>query len=76
MIGAVDIGGTKIAVGIVNGSGQVKSHQEWPTDADSYVNGLAMIAGMLRETAQIAGVEITRRDWFHRSRGPIHWQVW
>jgi glucokinase len=59
MIGAVDIGGTKIAVGMVNGSGQVMSRQEWPTDADSYVNGLAMIAGMLRETAQIAAVEIT-----------------
>src|SRR6202140_30656 len=59
VIGAVDIGGTKIGVGIVNESGQVMSRRESPTDAGSYANGLAMISGMLRETAQIASVEIT-----------------
>jgi glucokinase len=59
MIGAVDIGGTKIAVGMVTESGQVLSRKESPTDAGRYVNGLATIAGLLRETAQIAGVEIT-----------------
>jgi glucokinase len=59
MIGAVDIGGTKIAVGMVNDSGQVLSRKEIATDAASYANGLAMIANMLRETAQTAGVEIT-----------------
>jgi glucokinase len=59
MIGAVDIGGTKIAVGMVNDSGRVLSRKEMPTDAASYANGLAAIAGMLRETAQTAGVEFT-----------------
>jgi glucokinase len=59
MIGAVDIGGTKIAVGMVNDSGQVLSRMETPTDAESYANGLVAIAGMLRETARTAGVEFT-----------------
>src|SRR5882724_11209449 len=59
MIGAVDIGGTKIAVGMVTESGQVLSRKESSTDAGCYANGLAMIVGLLRETAQIAGVEIT-----------------
>jgi glucokinase len=59
MIGAVDIGGTKLAVGMVTESGQVLSRKESPTDAGRYGNGLATIAGLLRETAQIAGVEIT-----------------
>jgi glucokinase len=59
MIGAVDIGGTKIAVGMVNDSGQVLSRKEMPTDPDSYANGLAMVADMLRGTARTAGVELT-----------------
>jgi glucokinase len=59
MIGAVDIGGTKIAVGMVNDSGQVLSRKETPTDTESYANGLAAIASMLRETARTAGVEFT-----------------
>jgi glucokinase len=59
MIGAVDIGGTKIAVGMVNDSGQVLSRKEAPTDTESYANGLAAIASMLRETARSAGVEFT-----------------
>jgi glucokinase len=59
MIGAVDIGGTKIAVGMVTESGQVLARKESPTDTASYANGLSTIGGLLRETAQIAGVEIT-----------------
>jgi len=59
MIGAVDIGGTKIAVGMVNDSGQVLSRKETPTDVESYANGLAAIASMLRETERSAGVEFT-----------------
>src|ERR1700675_533926 len=59
MIGAVDIGGTKIAVGMVTESGQVLSRKESSTDVGCYANGLATIVGLLRETAQIAGVEIT-----------------
>jgi glucokinase len=59
MIGAVDIGGTKIAVGMVTESGQVLARKESPTDTASYANGLSTIGGLLRETAQIAGAEIT-----------------
>jgi glucokinase len=59
MIGAVDIGGTKVAVGMVNDDGQVLSRKESPTDAASYATGLATIASMLRDTAQTAGVEIS-----------------
>jgi glucokinase len=59
MIGAVDIGGTKIAVGMVDPSGRVLSRKESPTDTDLYANGLAAIAGMLRDTAKTAEVEIT-----------------
>src|SRR5271166_6313181 len=59
MIGAVDIGGTKIAVGMVNDSGKVLSRKEAPTDTENYGKGLAAIAGMLRETAQTADVKLT-----------------
>ncbi len=60
MIGAVDIGGTKIAVGMVDDTGRVLSKLESPTDAyRGYSNGLERIIGMLRETARDAGVEIT-----------------
>jgi glucokinase len=59
MIAAVDIGGTKIAVGMVDDNGQVLSRQESPTDVNSYANGLASITRALRETAQSPGVEIT-----------------
>jgi len=59
MIGAVDIGGTKTAVGMVNDTGQVLSRRELPTAADNYATGLAGVASMLRETAREAGAEIT-----------------
>ncbi len=59
MIGAVDIGGTKIAAGIVDDSGKVLSRMQAPTDPDRYDHGIELIARMLRETAQQAGVEIT-----------------
>ena len=60
MIGAVDIGGTKIAVGMVDDAGKVVSKLECPTDAEGgYANGLARMIGMLRETARVAGVEIS-----------------
>ena len=60
MIGAVDIGGTKIAVGMVDDSGRVLSKTESPTDAHlGYANGLERILGMLRETARHARVEIS-----------------
>ena len=59
VIGAIDIGGTKIAVGVVDENGRVLSKLESPTDAaEKYSSALERIAGMLREAAQSAGVEI------------------
>jgi glucokinase len=60
VIGAVDIGGTKIAAGMVDDSGKVLSKMESPTDAHlGYANGLDRIRGMLRDTARDSGVEIS-----------------
>ena len=59
MIGAVDIGGTKIAVGIVDDNGRVLARAETPTDAAQYSNGLAAIVRMLRETGDAAGTSIS-----------------
>ena len=59
-IGAVDIGGTKIAVGMVDENGRILSRMESPSQSvESYGDGLELIAGMLRSTAQTAGVEFT-----------------
>lgn len=58
-IGAVDIGGTKIAVGMVDESGRVLSKTEAPTDPERYADGLDRIGAMLRETARNAGVVIS-----------------
>jgi glucokinase len=60
MLGAVDIGGTKIAVGIVNERGCVIARLDSLTDAArGYPYALERIENMLRLTAQRAGVEIT-----------------
>jgi glucokinase len=59
MIGAVDIGGTKIAVGMVDDKGKVLSRMESPTDPNRYSDGIELIAHMLRRTAQRAGGQIT-----------------
>ncbi len=60
MIGAVDIGGTKIAVGMVDDTGRVLSKLESATDAQrGYSRGLERMIGMLRETARDAGAEIS-----------------
>jgi len=59
MIGAVDIGGTKIAVGMVDDKGRVLSRMESPTDPNRYSDGIELIAHMLRRTAQRAGGQIT-----------------
>lgn len=59
MIGAVDIGGTKLAVGLVDESGKVLARREAATGPEStYSAGLESIAVMLREMAKSAGVEI------------------
>src|SRR5690242_18497789 len=60
MIGAVDIGGTKIATGIVDDAGKVVAKLETPTEAArAYPDGLRHIARMLREAAQKANTELT-----------------
>src|SRR5579859_5376896 len=58
MIGAVDIGGTKIAVGIVDETGRVLVQTQAPTDPNDYSAGLQLITHLLRECAQRANVEI------------------
>ena len=60
MIGAVDIGGTKIAVGMVDDSGNVLSRLECPTNAArGYANRLARMIDMLRRTSRDVHVEIS-----------------
>jgi glucokinase len=60
MIAAVDIGGTKIAAGIVDRNGKVLAKTECPTDAGSgYANGLKRMVAMLRDVSQSAGAEIS-----------------
>src|SRR5208283_9849 len=60
MIGAVDIGGTKIAMGLVDDDGHVLCRTECPTDAESgYAEALVRIEHMLRTKAAASGVELT-----------------
>ena len=59
MIAAVDIGGTKIAVGMVDENGHVISKKELPTDAERYADGVTSIAEMVRETAREAGFQVS-----------------
>jgi glucokinase len=48
VIGAVDIGGTKIAVGLVSPEGQILAQEAQPTDRDrDYRHGLSQIQTML-----------------------------
>jgi glucokinase len=59
MIGAVDIGGTKIAVGMVDESGRLLARLENPTDPQrSPDDGLAMICEMLRQAASQVGGQL------------------
>jgi glucokinase len=51
MIGAVDIGGTKIAVGIVDDNGKVLARTQTATDGHNYDHGLDAIIRMLGETS-------------------------
>jgi len=60
MIAAVDIGGTKIAVGMVDDKGRVLSRAQSPTGAQgAYSDALARVENMLRRVSQEAGAEIT-----------------
>jgi glucokinase len=59
MIGGVDIGGTKIAAGVVDADGNVLAVQEHPTQAgDGPEAGLRRIAQMLRETTSQSGGDL------------------
>jgi glucokinase len=59
MIGAIDIGGTKIAVGIVDDNGKVLAKNQTPTDPENYAGAIDSIVTMLREGAQESKAEIT-----------------
>jgi glucokinase len=55
MIGAVDIGGTKIAVGVVDEHGQVLRRREAATEAErGYAAALQKITNMMREVSREA----------------------
>lgn len=60
MIAGVDIGGTKIAAGMVDNDGHVRSRFESPTSADlGYPKALERTAQMLRDASASARTEIT-----------------
>ncbi len=60
MIGAVDIGGTKVAVGLVDDHGKVLFADQSPTGADcDYGHALDIIVGMLKEAARNSGAELS-----------------
>jgi len=60
MIAAVDIGGTKIAAGLVDADGRVLTRFESPTAPDKgYANALDRIVNMLREASSSTGLKIT-----------------
>ena len=60
MIGAVDIGGTKIAVGMVDDEGKVWAQRQCPTAPErGYVHALGNIVEMLQATAAGANTQIT-----------------
>lgn len=56
MVGAIDIGGTKTAVGLVNSEGKLLTRLESATHADGpYESALERIAGMLRTAVERTG---------------------
>jgi glucokinase len=62
LIGAVDIGGTKIAVGMIGEQGRVLSRVEAPTEADrGYPVALQKISEMLREVSRQVVIAETDR---------------
>ncbi len=59
MIGAVDIGGTKIAAGIVNDDGKVLASLQCPTDSKrGFADAMDRTESMLRQCAERAGGRI------------------
>jgi len=60
LIAAVDIGGTKIAVGMVDDTGNVLAHRECPTDAaQGYAHALGNICRMLDTVSHEVKTSIT-----------------
>lgn len=59
VIGAIDIGGTKIAAGLVNGEGRILHRSECATDpAQGFARGLERIIRLLHDAARGAGVKL------------------
>jgi glucokinase len=59
MIGAVDIGGTKIAVGVVDDAGRVLAKDECATDVQSgFDDAMRRVTNMLRKCAELAAVRL------------------
>ena len=60
MIAAIDIGGTKIAVGIVDDAGNVLARRECPTDPSrGYANALSNIRKMVAATADESNTQLS-----------------
>lgn len=60
IIGAVDIGGTKIAVGVVDDAGRVLARNECPTDVPrGFDDAMQRVIRRLRECEQHAGAKLT-----------------
>ena len=60
MIAAVDIGGTKIAVGMIDREGRVLARPQCPTNPDGgYAEALRHIIDLLRATARTAQTQIS-----------------
>jgi len=59
MIGALDIGGTKIAVGVVDAKGRVLAKEECPTDAPlGYDHAMQRVSELLARCRDQAGVRL------------------
>jgi glucokinase len=59
MIGAVDVGGTKIAVGAIDENSHILARLESPTDARSgFADAVQRIEAMLRNVSRIAGANL------------------
>ena len=75
MVWAVDIGGTKIAAGIVDDAGKVLARLETPTEAArAYPDGLKHMVRMLREVAKqantrLSGIGIGSTGWVYPFTG-------